>query len=231
MLKKTVLHPLFYFIVLAIALVIATSFAISKCNKKKEVTHTIKQQAVKDAPVQHYTDNAGTDHAAKPVAEAQDNEAMLDYYQSIIDSQATLLDVKSKYIKEHLSVGTVSTGSVNGTAQDYDEKAQPCPDSLQFMDRWFKGIASKDTGWHLNYQVKDSIVFNQYEKKKGWFSRQLFMDGYSLNPNTRITGLSNIKITPAKKRWGIGATIIVTYDGSKWKPVAGVGLQYNFIRF
>lgn len=225
-------------ILLAIAAIVLALLIYKGCSDHKGDS-TQRQTEIINTPVQHYTDDAGNDHAVKPVADA-DLYALVDQYQKIIDSQAALLKVKPKAIKQVAAVGTVTTAtikksdpvSVNGTAADYET---PCHDDLTFQDDWANIKVKKDSegSWSVDYKTKDSVVLTQYTRKKGWFKKELYLDGYSLNPHTTITGLSNIKITEGTpRRFGIGPTLILTTsDGKRWRPVIGVGIQYNLIRF
>jgi hypothetical protein len=202
------------------------------CKDSETAGSRERQREIANTPVKHYKDDNGTEHAQKGMV-AEDYHALIDYYASVIDSQAALLKVKPKYIKGVVAAGIESNGSINGTVEDYVADVKPCPDSLEFNNAWDSiSVREREGIWMADYKIRDSIVITQFLKKKGWFKKELILDAYSLNPNTRITGLTGVKIDlPKPKRFGIGPVILVTYKDGRFVPVAGIGAQFNLIRF
>jgi hypothetical protein len=216
------------FIVVVAALLIA-GVVIGKSCKNKKPQNLVVISEIKAMPVVHTKDPGGTDHAQKQVA-IGDVDAMRVAFVKQIDSLAKLLKVKPKTIDRYLAIGTETTGELtsNNTAADYADYSKPCEDSLTWQDDFTKIEASKEDGkWKMKYKVKDSLNFIAY-----WKGRKLMLNGFSYNPNTIITGLNEIQVPGQKqKRWGLGINVSCIYQGGKFKPSIGAGLQYNLIRF
>lgn len=202
------------------------------CNQPKVVEPSKKVEQVKNTPPVKYVDKGGTVHTEKPVAVA--NIATIKAsYERIIDSLTRVLKIKDKRITDLLAVGTTTTGTfkpkidtvvIHGTNTAV----------VSYQDKWLSvsGVVNEDSQW--SYSYKDSLSFTTYNKKTGFLKlgRTLMLDAFSHNPNTTIEGLTAIKISKAKpKKFGIGVNVGYGFDGKVWKPVVGVGVNYNLIRF
>ena len=214
-------------------LVIGLAYLLKNCQKAADAKEVKNIATVKNAPVQHYTDAAGDDHATKPVA-IGDYDALLRFYESVIDSQAKLLNIQANKIQSLTQATAETKGSIgNGIASDYDSVWQPCPERIDWKDKWSVISALKlDTGWLLRYQLNDTITTVTYWKKVGLFKKALFVDIKTQNPNVRFAGIQSLQVAgPKPKKWGLGINVSYTYYEGKWRPVVGVGLQYNLFRF
>jgi hypothetical protein len=206
------------------------SLSLEHCNKpKEEAEPSRKIEKIKSKPPTTYRDTGGTIHTVKEVSKAE-IATIKASYQRIIDSLTGVLRIKEKQIADINQVGTTTTGTFKPDIEVVYVGADEVYE-VSFKDRWFemKGTVGKEEKW--KYSVKDSITLVTYWKKTGFLKlgRKLVLDGFSQNPNTKIDGLTAIKIDKARpKKWGIGVNVI---DGKQWKPYVGVGLTKTLIRF
>ncbi len=188
-----------------------------------------------------YTDAAGTVHTEVKVVKVEKGSEMSAYYQRQIDSMASVLKTKQKYIEELMQANLENSGTFIPVYIDTTGKKSFDPadstgkiatnQDVYFNDQFLtlKGSLHKDTLWR--YSIRETLNIITYYKKKGWFSRELTVDVSSTNPNTRIIGLSGVSIRPKPTKWGIGFFAGTAFDGKKWSPSVGIGIQRNFIRF
>jgi hypothetical protein len=203
-----------------------------KCGKKEPAEQSKKVEKIKATPPKRYVDDGGTTHTEKPVAQA-DISTIKASYQKMIDSLKQVLKIKDKQIVDLLSVGTTTTGKFKPTIDTFYIDSVPNV-SVSYTDKWLSifGLVGNDEEWKYTYS--DSLTFTTYYKHTGFLKlgRTLMLDGFSSNPNTQIDGLTSIKINRNKpKKFALGFNISYAFDGKIWKPVAGVGLNYNIIRF
>lgn len=158
-------------------------------------------------------------------AEKEQHETTIDalkFSQAIkVDSLIEMIDglKKANQIKS-LQITTLSTSGSFDVQVIPDqinadiELTYNAPFSFQYEDGWskFKGFY-KDKRISMDYQVRDSVTFVTY-KEKGLFNRSIVTQGISHNPNTRITGLNDIVVTPPKPfvTLSIGASAVY-YSG------------------
>lgn len=102
---------------------------------------------------------------------------------------------------------------------------------VRYNDPWLNitGRLDSDSSWR--YTINEDLTITTYEKKTGLFTKQLFLDVASKNPNSIVTGLAGIRITPKLKKWGIGIQAGYYYNGSSFAPAVGVGIIRTIIRF
>jgi hypothetical protein len=216
---------------LILVLVIIVLF-YSKCGKQEPTPPSKKVEQIKADPPKKYVDAGGTTHTEKKVAVA-DISTIKASYERTIDSLKQVLKIKDKQLVDLLSVGTTTTGKFKPTIDTVYIDSVPSV-SVSYTDKWLSifGLVGNDEEWKYTYS--DSLTFTTYYKKTGFLKlgRSLMLDGFSSNPNTQIEGITAIKINRSKpKKFSIGFNVSYAFDGTNWKPVAGVGLNYNIIRF
>lgn len=222
---------------LALVVLLGAFFIIKGCQ------HEIDQLNIKDntfpivKPPKHYTDDSGYIHAEAPVVTAADVTAINTYYQGIIADLVKRLPQKTKPsdVQELMLVGSKDSASFKPKIDTVYKDGKPFYQSINYKSKWFKfnGNTHPDSMWHL--VATDSIALLTYWKKSGFLrlKRELYIDGFSFNPDINVRGLSAIKLNAAQpKKWGIGFT--VGYGVGKdfiLQPFVGVGIQRNLIRF
>lgn len=225
------ISPIAY--IMAAAVCIFIWIAIFKtCNKPVHPEPSAKVEKTKKEPPVKYKDKGGTTHTEKKVAVA-DVKTIKASYQKIIDSLTDVIKIKDKQLKDVVAVGTKTTGTFKPVIDTIYIDSIPTV-TASFSDNYLSifGVVNEDSTWTYSYH--DSLMLTTYWKKSGFLKlkKTLMLDAFSMNPNTTIEGLSAIKISEAKpKKWAIGFNVSYGYDGVKWKPVVGVGINYNIIRF
>lgn len=201
-----------------------------------------KGNAAIAAPIsKQYTDAAGTVHTEVKVAGVEKGSEIPLFYKRQIDSMAAVLKTKEKYIEELVQANLENSGTFIPIYIDTSGKQSLSPSDstgtiapnlgVYFNDQYLtlKGNLHKDSLW--KYSIREILNITTHYKKKGWFTRELTVDVSSTNPNTRIVGLSGISIRPKPTKWGIGFFAGTAFDGKKWSPSIGIGIQRSFIRF
>ena len=227
--------PYVKYIILGILLllfIIVVADVYEGCVKKRTEKNIQQQEQIKNTPVTHYRDKDSIDHAEKPVAEV-DLYAADMLYNHIIDSLRSVIKTKEGDIKAILQAGT-ETQQYFKPDIDYiniDTSVSQIADSVRYQDKWLTLKGSIQTK-EFEYTVRDSLTFVAYNKRTGLFTKQLFLNAFSQNPHTQINGLTAIKIdVPKPKKFGFGVFAGYTWDGNALKPTAGIGINYNIIRF
>lgn len=164
----------------------------------------------------------------------------------IADSIADVYDTKVKNLKEVIIAQTrtiaylQSTGPVEidfmppDTSQNKD-----CPPAIKNMRQTFTNphytarvqigdssylhLEGRDTITGVWKQVKEGKLFNRH--------KYLQLDLSFADTSRHVTGLLAYRVPDKKpKTLGIGLSAGITWDG-KFRPYAGVGLNWSFIRF
>src|SRR5690554_20815 len=165
-------------------------------QEKKQHMNLQRIIEAKETELEIWKDKEGLSHARALAAEA-DRKTLSEYYQSEIwqlYDKVEGLKKDLKNLKSATNISTVTEGEVvtviiRGETED-------AAHSFEYSDSWasIRGEVSADS-LKMRYMVTDSIVFATYYKSKGFLKgKQLYIEGVSLNPNTRITGISNIQV-------------------------------------
>lgn len=226
------INPNKYLAIVALTALIFCSFY--SCRNDKLQSELKAQTALlKEAQAEttSYKNKYGQEVAKKLAAETT-IKALQQSYGDELKVIKDQLGINTKDIKGILKATTETTGKGNGKIdtlyldKDSSKYAIGVKDSTQYFR--INGVVS-DLGFDYTYTTYDSITLVPYREGK-----QLFVKGISSNPNTKITGLQGILVhtEPRIKRFGIGPFIGATLsEDLKPKPVVGIGVQYNFIRF
>lgn len=221
--------------IVIIGLAFACLIAIEKCvGEKQKVNNSanVVNIVVNDS-TRFYKDAYGKEHAQRQQVEA-DLGTLKVYYRNLIDSVSKALKIKDKNIK---TISTASLKNTNTVIAKIDtvlvdgKKQYP----FSFSDRWIKLNGIVDTTIRLTYSLYDSIVITTYRKSTGFLGlgkSMVYVNGYSINPNTTVTGISNIKVQDEKpKKFSLGIGIGYGFNGNRFEPNIGFSLQYSLIRF
>ncbi len=153
-----------------------------------------------------------------------------------VTSPAKVKQVINKTTLPEKQIQYITTASTITRDTVYISNATRNQDTIQFDydDKWISIHGKWNDSLTLSYAMRDSIWFVNYRKKKGLFRREEFMDGFSANPHTSISGLTAISTgTHQRKpmRISIGPSLGYHYAGGRFSWSVGVGIQYNIIRF
>lgn len=225
-------------IVVIAGLCIALFISVDRCNKNRKDADTNAGLATAlQAKVSNWKDKYGTEHAEK-LALVGNVKQLKAANIHLIDTVAKLLKVKPKHIR-NISAGSIETSrevitkidtlflTADSTKQAY---------SFTYQDKWLdlKGEIEQEQ-IRMRYRSFDSVVFTTYEKKrKGFlnFHRDVYVDGYSTNPHSRVKGITGIKVSEEKrKRFGAGPYIGYGFDGQQMRLTIGVSVNYDVIQF
>lgn len=209
------------------------------------------KQAVLQEPKSYVDSKTGTVHTETKVAQAKQDQSLHSYYQKMIADLKSQLRLKEKQIE------TITTASIRseGTAilkRDSVPMAPNISDSSAshiatdmepaifksywtYADKWMymRGELVGDS-LSIDYRTEDSIALVTYWKKRGWFGpRELYINGFTMNPKSKVYGLQSVKVSPGVKppKWGIGLNVGYGITATGLSPYIGVGLSRNFIRF
>lgn len=237
-----------YKILVAIVLIIAISVCTFRaCNRDQPALTTSAPGKVipKQIP-KSYIAPSGTVHTEVKVVQAEHDVWLEDYYKSLLAEVKEELAIKDKQLRDVIAAGITNEGYISIPLEKVeipiDSTSRPqlisiCPDEIryfQYKDKFIKmaGRIDQDS-IDLSYKVEDSIHLVTYWKKKHLFAaKELFINGFSTNPNSNIKGLQMVKlnqVTP--KKWAVGINAGYFFDGSTFRPGIGIGITKTIFRF
>lgn len=207
-------------------------FAYKKNTSKLKATNSVLQE--KQSKINYYTDRYGTEHARRLAVEGS-YTILKNYYSDLLDSVSKRTKAKESNIKAVATAGVKSTNEIALNVDTVYIADSTTNYDFSYSDRWITLSGRVGAENTINYITRDSVVLTTFVKPSGLFGlgkKNIYVDGYSLNPHSRITGLQNVLLTRAKsKRWGIGIQAGYGWNGSQWAPYFGVGIQYSIVRF
>lgn len=220
-----------YRLIIVSLLVIIAVMAVRSCMRKdKEVSSYETIQDIKTDSTTYWKDAAGREHAQRQLAEGTIT-AVRAAYRSEVDSLKSILKMRDKDLQGFIAAGVQTTGTI---VPKIDTVYQTTDTTyrLKYNDQWLTLQGEIGYQSNIQYQVRDSIIFTTYQKKTGLFRRETYVDGFSMNPVARITGITAVRIAaPSAKRFGIGPYVGYGWDGTRWAPAAGVSVHYSLIKF
>lgn len=180
--------------------------------------------------IKTWKDEAGKYRSQKMAAEV-DLKTAKKHYQAEIDGVYHDMHVKYRNLKALVQVNTKTADTITLEKPVYI-KGDTIRDSIFiYRDVWADFIATMDSASiDLRYTVRDSLAFVSHYKRTGLFKKQLFIDGVSHNPNTKIVGIKNISIGKPSNRFGLTVGPSVGYGvvGNGLGPFFGVSATYGF---
>lgn len=214
-------------LVLVIVLILVSTWTISLFHKNHYLNSKIVEQT---STFKTWTDSMGRTHAKMKEQDLFISQLTTESHTKI-DGVAHLLKVQPRDITKVVTESSRTTGHFTlipgASIHSYTFSDSHLVLSGSDSDKSIVGTyVYTDTG---------NIVF--YTKSTKFlgitFHRDPYLDVYFSNPNTRIENLSNISLKQYTKprKWGIGPSVGVTFNGTAIKPYIGVGLNYNLIRW
>lgn len=219
-------------IIIVFLLVIVTALSLRGCFRKEKEKAILRDVVeIQQDSTSYWKDQFNTEHASKQLADA-DLSSLRAAYGSLLDTIKARTGSKGEDLQAVTAASTSGTGKVTPKIDTVYLPDSSMAYKFRYNDRWLDldGIIGKEPV--INYRFSDSIVLTTYRKKVGFLRKATYVDGYSLNPNVRITGLTGIRVSSAKpKRFGVGPYIGYGWNGSSWTPNIGISLQYSIIKF
>lgn len=203
---------------------------VSVKRENKEMTAAVKLNSYDSTS--WYKDKAGREHA-QTQEEVMDLNTTLLLKGKLFDSVCKALKIKPKEINTITTFTTETNGDVVFVTDTIYIDSTHKTVGIKYSDKWIK-IEGNLENDKLNYDVFDSLIITQYNKKYGFLNLRSsqYLDAYSLNPHTHIKGLTGIKIADQKpKKVSLGIGIGYGFNGQKLEPMIGISLQYSLIRF
>lgn len=189
------------------------------------------------AEMKTYVDENGKLHSKVEQLEV-DRDAYIRANEPKLDSIADELNIRKKQIKSLTNLITEIKGSISTKVDtEYVDTGRTKPIlTVRYKDAWMTLNGQMYGGFfNATYSIKDSLQYVTYQKNGGFLGlgkKKTFLDVKSANPNMKITNMSSVELTKVKdKRWSIGPYIGYGYNGVKFTPSIGIGLQYGLIRF
>lgn len=210
-----------------VALLAAVSvLSMRSCASKKQKLDQVQQVVqLQHDTIIRWRDAAGRQHA-KTGLQIADVEILKALHRQEMDSLLTILKIKEKQLHTTVFAGTQTTGTITPKIDTVYLDGNPTY-SLSYKDAWLSLNGELNAASKLQYSYTDSLVF-ALTKTKGYFN----INAYSLNPNTRFTGLTSLQIPmPARRRFGIGPYVGYGYTGQRWQPSFGLSFHYSLIQF
>lgn len=219
-------------IIIIFLLVTVTALSLKSCFHQKKENAILKDVVeIKQDSTSYWKDRFNTEHGEKLSADAS-LSTLRSVYNQLLDSVSNRLDVKDNSIQSVTAASTSGSGKIVPKLDTIHSPDSTLQYRFRYKDRWLDldGIVGKDPS--ISYQFRDSIVFTTYKKKVGLLKRQTYIDGYSLNPNVRVTGITGIRVSNIKeRRFGLGPYLGYGWNGAKWSPSAGISIHYSLLKF
>ena len=214
-------------------LILIAALSLKTCFRKQKENAILKDIVeIRQDSTQFWKDKFNTEHAEKRIIEG--NLATLQVvYHDLIDSVQNRLNIKnSNDLQSTLTAGTAASGVIHPTVDTVLNSDSTKEFRFRFNDRWLDLSGIIGDRPVISYRFSDSVVFTTYSKRVSMFKKETYIDGYSLNPNVKISGIVGIRISNDRQsRWGIGPYIGVGWTGVTWSPSAGISLHYSLIKF
>jgi len=219
-------------ILIVFLLIVVTALSLKSCFHQQKENAVLKDVvAIKEDSTSYWKDKFNTEHAEKLSADASLSTIQAIYGQ-LLDSITSRLDAKASDVQAVTAANTVASGTIIPKVDTVSYPDSTKDYRFRYNDRWLDldGVIGKQS--QINYRLTDSIIFTSYRKKTGFLRKQTYIDGYSLNPNARVTGITGIRVSNTRDhRFGAGPYIGFGWNGSKWSPSAGISVHYSLIKF
>lgn len=174
-----------------------------------------------------------------------DKKSYIDAHENEMDSMAKLLKIKTKQIDYFTKIASSNSGSVN-TPLDTNKRIVFIPgenryDTVEYykfnyLDKWLTLDGIIDSGKiTANYTMKDSLLIVGFTRREGFLNlgkKRAYIDVSSSNPNVTFSNLEHIELKDVKfKKFSLGVGVYYGFNGQKFQPVIGLGVQYKIFEF
>ncbi|XZF16126.1 DUF6808 domain-containing protein [Chitinophagaceae bacterium MMS25-I14] len=220
------------FIICILLLLLISFLSVRSCIALKRENAQLEQvvQHGADDSLYYYRDRYAREHAER-LSLSEGMEQAGKQQQELLDSISRTLNTSKKSIVNAAAVSVQSQQAVLLKTDTFFVSGSK-EIHFSYKDKWINmnGLLS-DTP-QLHYETFDSLVVTTYKKKTGRMKHEMFINAWSLNPHSRITGLTDYRIPQEKPlRWSVGPYVGYGFDGTHWQPSVGISIQYGLIRF
>lgn len=208
--------------------------AVKSFFVKPEVFTNIERiREIRDDSINYWKDVAGREHAQKIMAVAEMN-VIKEVYGPFMDSVLHALGNINGQLNQVTVMGVASTGRVQLRVDTiYIDSTQAM--NFNYKDRWIDITGTIGRESYLQYSTFDSLIVSSFTKRRGFLGlgrKDTYIDAYSLNPHSKISGLQGIQIAKERpRRFGVGPYVGFGYAGGRWWPMMGFGLNYSLLKF
>lgn len=239
---------------LIIALLLITAIAVCTfraCNHAQPASTSLAKGKV--IPLQipkSYKAPSGTVHTETKVVQAEHDVWLEDYYKNLLADVRNELNITKKQLKDVVAAGITSEGYISIPLIDSPKQNKDSasilittgnfstssndPKYFRYKDK-FLSLAGRiiNDSVDIGYKVEDSIHLVTYWKRKHFLAaKELYINGFSTNPNTNIKGLQTVKLNQATpKKWAVGINAGYYFDGNGFRPGIGIGITKTIFRF
>lgn len=190
---------------LCMLLLSACILSIRTCQSEKGSRESVEHNiAALSDTIRYHKDREGVLHAAILAQQGtiKDLQATTEH---CLDSTSKRLQIAKREIEGYQQAITAVKGNVL-------TKTVMVHDTVKFA---YKDSSITETGsivhdtLHENYTVTVPVTLTEYSHRKNLFAPELhYVDGYSQNPNARITGLKSVLVVKGKPRvWRIAEAV------------------------
>ena len=195
-----------------ITLVVIALFALRSCpnnNYNKTTTDSTT----------YWKDRYGTEHITRLTA-----DATVLASKQLLDSVKARIKNKPQTIT---AVGTTTTGTIIPQVDTIYLQDSTTEYNFKYSDNWLSLNGTIGKSSLINYSFTDSIIITTYQKNK-----ETYIDGYSLNPNVHLTGITNLHLTTSKQtRFSVGPYLGYGWNERGGALSIGISLQYSLVKF
>lgn len=213
-------------IILSVLIVIILSlFVIERIKNnvlEKESTLLELELNKLDNKLEIFVDENGLYRARAESAESDLNNLKIVYDQDLKNLRKEISDINKNYKnldglyrvslntigRLELTLDSIKTYTDTTYNDDGSVNNIKVTKKIDYVDKWitldgkyiFNTTNSYDDSFIFDYSIRDSLTLVSYYKKENLFSkRNLYVQGISHNPKTKITNLSEIKISNHKE--------------------------------
>lgn len=200
-----------FILIIGITITIIILSSLRYCSNKSSITTT-------DSTT-YWKDKYGTEHISRLTAETNTAAS-----RQLYDSVKNRIKNNPQTIT---AVGTTTTGTITPQIDTIYLNDSTTEYNFKYNDHWLSLDGTIGKQPIINYRVTDSIIITTCKKNKA-----TYIDGYSLNPNVHLTGITNLKLSTGKQtHFSIGPYIGYSWNGKIWSTTIGISLQYSLVKF
>lgn len=156
-----------------------------------------------------------------------------EFYQGMVDSLSSAMDIKTKHWQSVMSAGLQSSYAIEvSTRQLAQSNVTLAPDTTSLVShRWLRARSVVADGkLKLLVDTRDSVALVTHLHRENIFGRRrLTADLISFNPSSTIMGMRHYSKVVKPRRVGLG--VFGGYDLINQRFSGGVGVNYLLVPF
>lgn len=208
---------------------------LDHCLKGNQISRLTQEKNFLSDTMKTYKDKEGLNHSSIRVSTLSQSD-LNQLQPGLLKEISRKTTVKPSGIKSYINAASETTQELRTYTIIHDTvyAGNDFAPSFKYHDKWIdiEGELLEDTV-NLKYTIRDSLWFVTYWKHSGLFNKNLLIDGYSSDPNTKLTGIKAISLDKENNpvRLSLGPVLSMSLQNGQVKPTLGFGIQYNLIRF